>query len=254
MQRQIGFIKNQNQIIIRQLNLQAIEASEKKSKIADVSEIKNEKFDCIFYSPEFLEEETIHNFLTKESKYTPIQEIKTFFQDADQFEAESPEKLSLVFNQISSNWVLQNNIILLEELFEVVDHLKALWPNDRTSFFEEVWHIFKINLGANSLKLIYNDIEIVQKNSDRKALVHVSIDGDKVPNPKKGKDFEEKLMKHFESEFINQFQITEYNEDKGELTICGNILKSPFIVMANVSGITKLQESVLSTFIKALSR
>ncbi|MFG1499904.1 hypothetical protein ABMA70_06800 [Halobacteriovorax sp. XZX-3] len=248
MQRQIGFIKNQNQIIIRDLN------SNTKSKIADVAEVSEEKFDCIFYSPELLEEEVVHNFLKKESKYTPLHEGNNFFESSEQFEAESNDKLKQVFDKISSNWILQNNIVLLEELFEVVDHLKALWPNDRTAFFEELWHIFKINLGANNLKLIYNDIEDVSKNSDKKALVHITIDGDKKPNPVKGKEFEAKLMKHFEEEFVNAFQIVEYSEEKGELTICGNILKSPFIIMANIGQITKLQESVLATLIKALSR
>lgn len=248
MQRQIGYIKNQNQIIIRQLG------NNSSSKIADVAEISSEKFDCIFYSPELLEEEGIHTFLKKEAKHTPIHEVKNFFNNADEFEAKSNDDLSQVYDKIASNWILQNNIVLLDELFEVVDHLKSLWPNDRTAYFEELWHIFRVNLGASNLKFIYNDIENASKNTDRKALVHITIEGEKVPNPKKGKEFEEKLMKHFENEFVNPFQITEYNESKGELTICGNILKSPFIIMAKVGSISKLQETVLATLIKALSR
>ena len=248
MLRQIGFIKNQNQIIIRQLG------NDSKSKIADVAEVSNEKFDCIFYSPEQLEEEGIHSFLKKEAKHTPIHEVKNFFENSDEFESKASDSLAQVYDKIASNWILQNNIVLLEELYEVVDHLKALWPNDRTAFYEELWHIFKVNLGANRLKIIYNDIENVSKNTERKALVHITIDGEKVPNPTKGKEFEEKLMKHFENDFVNPFQIIEYQEEKGELTICGNILKSPFIVMANVGPISKLQEVVLSTLVKSLSR
>ncbi|RZF22618.1 MULTISPECIES: hypothetical protein [Halobacteriovorax] len=248
MQRQIGFIKNQNQIIIRQLG------NTSKSKVVDFDELSNEKFDCIFYNPEQLEEESIHNFLTKESKHTPVQETQNFFNGPDQFESESNENLAQLFEKVSGNWVLQNNIVLLDELFEVVDHLKALWPNDRTAFFEELWHIFKVNLGASKLKFIYNDIENASKNNDKKVLVHITIDGERVPNPTKGKEFEEKLMKHFESEFVNPFQIVEYDENKGQLTICGNIYKSPFLVMANISSISKLQESILATLIKAISR
>jgi hypothetical protein len=70
-------------------------------------------------------------------------------RDVNIFEKMSYEDARIVFDKMRENWILQNNISMIEEMFKVRNHLLSLWPNDRAGFFEELWFIIKTNLLIN---------------------------------------------------------------------------------------------------------
>ena len=103
-------------------------------------------------------------------------ENTSFNIDYNSFELAKKEEVSDHFHKIWGQWLLRNNIGLLDELFTVIEHLKKLLPNDRATFFEELWFTLKSNLGTSFLKLIYND---VQNNGEKSKdhLIQMKVEG-----------------------------------------------------------------------------
>ena len=64
---------------------------------------------------------------------------------------------------------------------------------------------------------------------------------------------DEAVLKHYEKDFGNIFEITDYNKDKGQLVICATIKKSPVLIMANIYQLTRLQKSVLISLFQGLN-
>lgn len=252
MQCQMGYVKNANQLIIKEMDFSS---NSNSSKVIGLDELQDQNLQVLFYEEEQLaEDDTLKEAMMISSKFYPIRIANELSLTKESFEKLEISQAQEVLSKVLSNWILQNNIILLEELYQVVDHLNALWPNDRTAFFEELWFILKNNLGASSIRLIYNDLKKIGKNDDKNTLIQVTIEGDKMPNPKEGAEFEKKLMDNYKEEFINQFTVAEYLPEKGQLVLAGSIKKSPFLVMATVSEFTRLQQSIVQTFIQSLSR
>lgn len=252
MQCQMGYVKNANQLIIKEMDFSS---NSNSSKVIGLDELQDQNLQVLFYEEEQLaEDDTLKEAMMISSKFYPIRIANELSLTKESFEKLENSQAQEVLSKVLSNWILQNNIILLEELYQVVDHLNALWPNDRTAFFEELWFILKNNLGASSIRLIYNDLKKIGKNDDKNTLIQVTIEGDKMPNPKEGAEFEKKLMDNYKEEFVNQFTVAEYLPEKGQLVLAGSIKKSPFLVMATVSEFTRLQQSIVQTFIQSLSR
>lgn len=252
MQCQMGYVKNANQLIIKEMDFSS---NSNSSKVIGLDELQDQNLQVLFYEEEQLaEDDTLKEAMMISSKFYPIRIANELSLTKESFEKLEISQAQEVLSKVLSNWILQNNIILLEELYQVVDHLNALWPNDRTAFFEELWFILKNNLGASSIRLIYNDLKKIGKNDDKNTLIQVTIEGDKMPNPKEGAEFEKKLMDNYKEEFVNQFTVAEYLPEKGQLVLAGSIKKSPFLVMATVSEFTRLQQSIVQTFIQSLSR
>jgi len=251
MQCQMGYVKNSNQLIVKEMNFST---NTNSSKVISLDELQDQNLQVLFYEEEQIEDEGVKEAMMVSSKFYPIRVAAELSLSIESFEKLENTQARDVLSKVLSNWILQNNVILLEELFQVVDHLTALWPNDRTAFFEELWFILKNNLGASSIRLVYNDLKKIGKNEEKNALIQVVIEGDKMPNPKEGGELEKKLMDNYKEEFVNQFTVAEYLPEKEQLVLAGNIKKSPFLIMANVSEFTRLQQSIIQTFIQALSR
>ncbi|EQC47139.1 hypothetical protein [Bacteriovorax sp. Seq25_V] len=248
---QLGHLKNSKQLVIRTLNFGDKSSS---SKVVSLETIQSEVLSCLFIDKSLLEDESIKESLLENAKFYPIREAGEAGVDNDNFEKMSFDQLVTIFNKVNQTWTLQNNISLLENMHTVIDHLNALWPNDRTTYFEEFWFLIKKNLGALSLRVIYNDLKKMGKNDDKNTLIQVSIEGDRNPNPVEGGDLEKSLMENYQEEFALHFNMVEYVASKGQLVIAGNIKNSPYIIMANITEISRLQQSVLQNFITALSR
>lgn len=222
------------------------------SKVVDLAEAKNFSIQGYIFSEE-LKSDDFMSALESEVKFYPIRSNSEFGINVEQFEKLPYDEAKKIFDRMRDNWILQNNISLIEEIFKVRNHLLGLWPNDRSGFFEELWFILKSNLGASSLKLIYNDMIKSKNENEKNKLVKVKVQGDRYPELTSCDEMDEIVLKSYEKDFGNIFEITDYNKEKGQLVICGSIKKSPVLIMANIYQLTRLQKSLLNSLFEGLN-
>ena len=222
------------------------------SKVVDLAEAKNISLSGFIFAEDLKSDDFLAG-LESEIKFYPIRSHTEFGLTLESFEALTYDEAKKVFDKMRENWILQNNISLIEELFKVRNHLLGLWPNDRSGFFEELWFILKSNLGATNLKLIYNDMIKSKNENEKNKLVKVKVKGDRYPELVSCDEMDEHVLKSYEKDFGNLFDITDYNKEKGQLVICANIKKSPVLIMANVFQLTRLQKSLLSSLFEGLN-
>lgn len=222
------------------------------SKIIDLAEAKQSTIQGYIFSEELKNEDFLAG-LENEIKFYPIRSHTEFGLTLDGFEKLNYEEAKKIFDKMRENWILQNNISLIEEIFKVRNHLLGLWPNDRSGFFEELWFILKTNLGASNLKLIYNDMVKSKQENEKNKLVKVKVQGERYPELVSCDEMDEHVLKNYEKDFGSIFDITDYHKEKGQLVICANIKKSPVLIMANIYQLTRLQKSLLSSLFEGLN-
>lgn len=222
------------------------------SKVMDLAEAKNVSIQGAIFSEE-LKSDDFMSSLESEIKFYPIRVNTEFGINVEQFEKLPYDEAKKIFDRMRDNWILQNNISLIEEIFKVRNHLLGLWPNDRSGFFEELWFLLKSNLGASNLKLIYNDMIKSKNENEKNKLVKVKVQGDRYPELTSCDEMDEMVLKSYEKDFGNIFDITDYNKEKGQLVICGSIKKSPVLIMANIYQLTRLQKSLLNSLFEGLN-
>lgn len=242
------FTKNLQQGILRTFKRH----ESPSSKIIEITEAKTMPLQGLIFSDELKNDDFLTG-LESELKFYPIRSSSEFSLNADLFEKMSYDDARIVFDKMRENWILQNNISMIEEMFKVRNHLLSLWPNDRAGFFEELWFILKTNLGATNIKLIYNDLIKAKNENDKNKLVKVKIIGERFPEMTSVDEMDEVVLKSYEKNFGNTFDITDYNKEKGQLVICGTIKKSPVLIMANVYQLTRLQKAIISSLFDGLN-
>ncbi len=245
MQFTLAYLKNNKQVLSRLFGVEKIE----KGQISDIEDLKNTDIQGLIYDESDISDEN-RAFLSEGIKFYPIRKSEDLSISLEEFE--HLKDAQGLFLKMSHPWLLANNISLLEELFKVLTHLKSLWPNERTTFFEELWFVIKNNIGAKSLKLIYNDIQVNQKEHGKNKLIRSVINGTKTPMPTPATEAEVLLMTHYEEHFQSPFEISEYNPHKGELIITANINNSPILIMAKVYQLSRLQKALLNTLFDGL--
>jgi hypothetical protein len=222
------------------------------SKIIDINEAKTMSLHGLLFSEDLKNDDFLLS-LESELKFYPIRSSGEFHLSPDAFEKLNYDEAKVVFDKMRENWILQNNISLIEEMFKVRNHLLSLWPNDRSGFFEELWFILKSNLGATNLKLIYNDLIKAKNENEKNKLVKVKIVGERFPEMTSVDEMDDMVLKNYEKDFGNIFEITDYNKEKGQLVICANIKKSPILIMTNVYQLTRLQKAILTSLFDGLN-
>lgn len=242
------YTKNKEQGIVRSFKHNETPSS----KIIDINEAKSLPLQGFIFSEELKNDDFLVG-LENELKFYPIRSNSEFGLSAEKFEKMSYDEAKNVFDKMRENWILQNNISLIEEMFKVRNHLLGLWPNDRSGFFEELWFILKSNLGATNLKLIYNDMIKAKNENEKNKLVKVKIIGERFPEMTSVDDMDEMVLKSYEKDFGNIFDITDYNKEKGQLVICATIKKSPVLIMTNIYQLTRLQKAILSSLFEGLN-
>lgn len=242
------YTKNLQQAVVRNFKLNAPPTS----KIIDLEETKQYIIHGYIFAEDLQNEDFIAG-LENEIKFYPIRSHSEFGLTLESFEKLTYDDAKKVFDKMRENWILQNNISLIEEIFKVRNHLLSLWPNDRSGFFEELWFILKTNLGATNLKLVYNDMIKSKQENEKNKLVKVKVQGDRFPELTSCDEMDEHVLKSYEKDFGNIFDITDYNKEKGQLVICANIKKSPVLIMANIYQLTRLQKSLLSSLFEGLN-
>lgn len=249
MEFSLAITRNAQQIVLRDFSTN----NHNKTRIMDLAELKEQKVSGLIFDEELKTDDFLAEF-QNESRFYPIRSAQEFSINPDGFEKMNFEEAKIIFDKMRENWVLQNNLSLLEEFYKVVKHLQNLWPNDRTTFFEELWFILKSNLGASEIKLIFNDLQKATKDHEKNKLVRVKVEGSRVPNPVPASEEDELVMNHYEKEFINIFEITDYHKEKGQLVIAGSIRKSPVLIMAKVYGLSRMQKALLATLFEGLNQ
>lgn len=239
----LAFTRSSEQIIIRQF----IEGSNGTSKIVNLEDIKNHTIDGLIV----LENGSYD--LGNELKFFPIRFAHEFNLTPESFEKLDYSTAKSIFDKIRENWVLQNNLTLIEELFKTRQHLISLWPNDRSGFFEELWFILRSNLGAKNLVFIYNDIIKSKNENEKNKLIKVKVRGDRFPELVSVDEMDEMVLKNYEHNFGNIFDITDYNKEKNQVVICASVKKSPIFIMANVFQLTRMQKVILHSLFEGLN-
>lgn len=248
MEFNLLFARNAQQAILRSF----IQGESSTSKIMDIQDAKNQSIQGFLFLDD-LKNEDFLSTLENDLKFYPIRQSSEFALSAESFEQLGFDEAKKIFDKMRENWVLQNNLILMEDIFKVRTHLMSLYPNDRSSYFEELWFLLKTNLGASNIKLIYNDLIKGKAENEKNKLVKVKIWGDKYPETTSIDEMDEMVLKSYEKDMGNIFEITDYNAVKGELVICASIKKSPVLIMANVYQLTRIQKSLISALFQGLN-
>lgn len=221
-------------------------------KTIEFSDLKHYSVQGLVYN---LEEnsQVVLSEIEQENKFYPIRSKQYFQNNFENIEKLTYNESKIIFDKMRESWILQKNLSLLSEIFKVRTHLLSLWPNDRSSFFEELWFILKNNLGAKSVTLFYNDLLKGKSENDKNKLVKVKVEGNRFPELKNCEDTDEIILKNYEKYFTNTFEITDLDLKKGQIVICAVLKKSPVLIMASIYQLTKLQETLLATLFEGLN-
>lgn len=253
----LAYVKSESKVCYKNF-----EVEEGKTHILDIEDLQDKEVHGIFLNRGLLESEEKTQLLNeklsqtvyKSQKYAPIRPLSQDQLNADSFEHLTPEAAKAIIESTYSTWSLKNNLSLVENMMEQIDHLKPLFPNDRTTFFEELWHILRSNLGATSLTLAYNHLQKAEKENEKNKLVRVVIEGSSKPNPTENQELGEALFKNYEGKFQRNFEVYSYNEESGEVVFLAQVNESPVIIMAKVFGLTALQRATFNCLFEGLSR
>jgi uncharacterized pyridoxamine 5'-phosphate oxidase family protein len=249
MEFALAFTKNRDQLILKTFNLKD---QSTESKILNFDDAKAFGLQGLIYDPEIPGEDFM-GIIESELKFYPIRAKSDFSLSPDSFADLNCDEGKKIFDRLRDNWVLQNNLSLVEEIFKTRSHLLSLYPNDRSSFFEELWFILKSNLGALEINMIYNDLIKGKTENEKNKLVKVKVIGDRYPELTSVDEADEAVLKSYEKDFGNIFEITDFNKEKGHLVICASIKKSPVFIMASVSQLTRIQKAVLASLFEGLN-
>lgn len=245
----LGFIKNDKQVSLRSFGLE----TETTAKLINIEELKDCEVQALFFNAQNLSEEN-RSLVVGLGGHLPVRSKNEADLSFDEFEKLNIDNAKSLLMKTSEAWTIQNNLSTLTELFPLINHLKKLYPNDRTTFFEELWNNIRLNLGTSELTLVYNDLDKGEKESDRPKLIKACVKGTRTGTPSVGGELEEKLMAHYENDFGERFEVVEYKSDRGEMVATMTIGKSPVLMMAKTFQITKLQTALMTALIDGLSK
>lgn len=249
MKRTIGILKSPHQFT--QLSF-SVDSEKPESEVHDIDDLSRAEIDACFYPKATLDEQgpIILGEIVKSIPVRSLEEVGLTDLDEKQVTAENIHE---ALKKAYGPWTLHNNISLIDELFKVIPHLNQLWPNERTTFFEELWHLLKLNLGTTELKIIFNTVQAAEKEGQKDKLSRAMVSGTRVGHPLEGGDVESQIMEHYSQEFHKVFDVIDYNMDKGELVAAATIKKSPVLIMAKLPQLTKLQQAIVNSLFEGLS-
>lgn len=246
----IGFVTSENQINIKKLNLSNQEI---ESKMVDTIELKDYSFNLLLTTDEE-ELDAIEASLKNELKFYPIVSSNQVGVSKELFNQMDFESLFNLYNKINARWVLNNNISTIEQSYATINYLKDLYINDRDNFFEELWFLLKSNLATTELTIVFHDLKTSadKEKNEKPQLAYSFISGSKIPNLQPATEKEEMLMKEYQNEFGDFFNITEYSPEKGFLVATAKINLSPILIMARLNSFNQLQQSILIAIFSGL--
>ncbi len=256
MQFTLGALKNDEQVILKTFQIDGSSNDKIRqhspSKIINVYDLKNSSLHGLLFSKEKNSDDFI-NLIVVENKYFPVRNALDLQMALEQFESLSSEEGMKLFQKIRTPWVLQNNILALEDVFQIRNHLKQLWPNDRTGFFEEFWFFLKNQLGATELIFYYHDLIKATKEGEKNKLIKVKMTGFRHPSPQNLDEADEVVVKNYEPQMSGLLEMSDYNLAKGQLVIAGLLRKSSFLVLAKLPEFNRIQKALLTALFRGLN-
>ena len=241
----LAYVPSKKQFVLKNF---ASSSSTSSDQWIDWKEVADHPVQAIIFSNELSSDQEFMNEIEQESRYLAIRSNADLQISFEQFQDLDRSRAQKLLQLIQGGQVLKSNLSLLEEFFDVLKHLKELYPDDRMSFFEELWFILKSNLGAKNLKIIYNDVPHKEKNT----LVQVLVEGERHPRSVSGDKFAKILMKEYHKHVGPCFEIIEYKENQHQLSAVASIDKSPLVFMAQVFSISRLQKALLKSLFNGL--
>ena len=241
----LAYVKSKKQFILKSFTPSSPTID---SKWLEWKEIASHPIQAVIFSDELSSDREFMNEIHKEGRYLTVRSDTELQISFEQFQSLDHSHAQKLLQQIQRGEVIKSNLSLLEEFFDVLNHLKELYPDDRISFFEELWFILKNNLGAKDLKIIYNDVPNKEKNT----LVPVLVEGDRHPGSVSGEKFPQIIMKEYSKYAGPHFEIIEYQESRNQLSAIATINQSPLIIMAQVLSISRLQKALLKSLFNGL--
>lgn len=252
MQLDIGVIQSENSMNIYSINT---ENNEFQTKRLETQNIKDQKLDLLLFD-ENDQLDQLSSMIEKENQFYPISTLTALNLNKDSFGMLEGAELVSLHAKSLNRWLLNNNIQTIEQIYTSITYLKDLWIKDRNSFFEELWFLIKRNIAANDLTIIFHDLKELSKKQEEKgekpSLCYSKVTGTKIPNLKVGKEAEAHLMSEYEKEFNDFFNITEFSKEKSQFVACAKIGLSPILIMAKISQLNQLQQSILVALFSGL--
>ena len=249
MEFSLGFLKSEEKISIK--SFKGPELTEEQDRLIDLFTLKDENLQGLFLPNDFYNGQML-SALGDEKLTFPVRKAEDFNLDDEAFRNIDSQTAYGHLIKIQNNWTIQNNLTLIEELFPVVSHLKDLYKNQRTTFFEELWFILKTNLGTQNLTLIYNDLIPQSETSKKNILIVSKIIGNKYPEPVPGEEIDSILMDNHKNDFMSSFQIIEFEKEKSELVATASVNQSPILIMANLFNFSPLQKVLMNSLFQGL--
>lgn len=245
-----GLLINPSQVKVFTYNLDSKDFS---NIVVDIDSIVDQNLNYMVYDRE---EENIETFLGTmeklENSYPSIS-LNEAGINKEMFEQFQPSDFFEFSNNILNAWKVNNNLLTIEEMFPLRDHLRNLWVNDRNTFFEELWYMMKRNLATTELNIIFHDlIEGDAEKNEKNKLQVAYLKGDRTPNFNNAEEKEEAIFNTFKDKINNNFEINEYDAEKGRLVLLAKIDNSPIVMLANVTDASGLQLSILSGLFNGL--
>jgi hypothetical protein len=230
-----------------------VESKDLSNIIIDLETMNDQNLNYIVYDQD---EENIDGFLghlEKTASSFPSITLNEAGLNKDMFEKFQPSDFFDFSNNILNAWKVNNNLLTIEELFPLRDHLLGLWKGDRNTFFEELWYMIKRNLATTELNIIFNDLIEGDTEKNEKNKLQVSyLQGDKTPNFGVAQEAQITLFDNLKENINANFEISEYDNEKGRLVILAKIDSSPIVIMANCTDCSGLQLSILSSLFTGL--
>lgn len=248
MNLSLAFVKNETQVLFH-----SFKEDSNKAQIFNLEDLLEHTPQTILVPESLSLSAEVQEKLAKTSRYAPIKILKTERMDSDAFDKLGFEEALQMTKEIYQTWSLKKNLNLVENMFEYLGQLKSLFPNDRTAFFEELWHIMRSNLAATELTMVYNHMQKAEKEGEKNRLVRVVIQGQSKPNPSENKELGDALFKNYEGKFNHNLELYSRNDDSGEIVFLGKIKESPIIIMAKSFECTALQLAALNCLFDGLN-
>lgn len=241
----LGFLKSLNQFIYTEIQSHEQEI---KTETRDLSEIADSNLDLLILD-ESIDLNASLNYLEREKKYYPIIEGKNIGLNYEKFESLNAKDLLHFFEKIHNRYILNNNLILIENFYKTQKHLNDLWKKDRNGFFEELWFTIKQNLPIQNLMILFNNLD----EKDKPSLTLSYVKGEKNPEIFYADAKEKALMDHYKNHFGKVFDIAFYDKEKGELSITAEIGLSPILLIGKTRDLSSLQISLLKGIFQGIS-
>ena len=192
--------------------------------------------------------------LQEQMRYLPVKQVGSAEMGEEAFERLDYRGGQKLLERALSQWTLQNNLNLLENLFVHLEHLNSLFASDRSAFFEELWQLVKNNLGAREFRIVYRHLVTRGGNGVKAKMCPVIVEGESTPNSKEFRQLGEALLENCADATGPAWQVLQYSPQSGEWLATVALGGSPVLFMAQVFHFSALQKALFKALFAGLER